>query len=80
MKLKEYISLLAGLYAEHGDLEVATLTWDGYRREAPTPVIDHKAVLSSKERRDKFCGNSVMGAQHFKQTLEQRRGEKVVRV
>ena len=77
MKLSNYIAELIRLKEQHGDLEVCTYTWDRYRMDAPYPVIDFKAVLNGRERRQKFFNR--FEAEDRGQG-EQRRGEKVVRV
>lgn len=79
MKLSEYMVLLLAIHDEHGDLEVNTKTWQGFRMVAPKPTVEHKAILRNRESRDKFYSKGEYEPGAIKQG-EARKGEKVVRV
>lgn len=62
--------------------KVFTSTRDGYRMIAPTPTIQHAAVLRSREYHEKFFNPAPLKygyGEDYKQG-EARKGAKVVRV
>jgi hypothetical protein len=74
MMLSQYMRELSVLLAEHGDLEVNTLRFNGERMLAPRPKLAYKRILEKREWKEDFWHDD--GSEH---DIEHR-GEKVVRI
>lgn len=75
MKISELIQHLEHMQQEHGDLELAILSIDGSRGSIEIPQIDHKAILNSREYKQRFASYYKYDASY-----EHRKGEKVCRI
>ena len=71
MKISDYIAELQTIMAEHGDLEVETLNYSGYRVSASEPDIAFRKILVGRQSKPDFW---------WRGEGEDRKGEKVCRV
>lgn len=54
MKISEYIKALETIRAEHGDLELDTMSVDGCRRPACSPKVGFRKILKGRESKPAF--------------------------
>jgi hypothetical protein len=55
MKISELIHALERIKAEHGDLDVERIDWNGHRTPAPPPELAHRAKLRGRESKPRFA-------------------------